>query len=404
MIVYLVSAISAAVVLKWFLQPDPSPKAGIYNQKNKWFFLKYAFFRFILWHRKRQNQKMKSVSSGENAGYGMRSRSSPEDMDKLQELPADQPKAVDAVYFNGGNKDGQYIMAATARRQNNVVQTILYLRLPGIGMLEMPSLPDTKLRGSPEGKYAAGGLVIESGEPMKTWKISYTGKMRNVTTDKEVDVEFTLNWLAFTKYFDFDTDLHPAAMADAICREKWSREYFDGLKRAHQTHYEQFGQISGKIKISGVNEPVYLDVDGVRDHSYGNIRDWKDLHRYAIQYATLSDRTAVCVGVICMPVTMSRLLIGYVIHPDGQMDTVSWSDFELYNYGEDGNPPDVMSLKFIAGCKNYNMTCKVVESRIFYIGEGRDAKIHERFCTFNINGMDGWGISELDYRYVNQLS
>jgi hypothetical protein len=34
-----------------------------------------------------------------------------------------------------------------------------------------------------------------------------------------------------TKYFDFDTDLHPNVMADAIAREKWSRDYFDVLKR-----------------------------------------------------------------------------------------------------------------------------------------------------------------------------
>jgi hypothetical protein len=34
-------------------------------------------------------------------------------------------QAVDAVYFNGGNKDGQYMVAATARRHNNIVQTIL---------------------------------------------------------------------------------------------------------------------------------------------------------------------------------------------------------------------------------------------------------------------------------------
>ena len=38
-------------------------------------------------------------------------------------------QAVDAVYFNGGNKGGQYMVAATARRHNNIVQTILYLRV-----------------------------------------------------------------------------------------------------------------------------------------------------------------------------------------------------------------------------------------------------------------------------------
>ncbi|CAG2238130.1 unnamed protein product [Mytilus edulis] len=317
----------------------------------------------MLYLRKRRNQNAK-VASGSNAGYGMRSRNSPEDMDKAQTLPNEKPLAVDAVYFNGGNKDGQYLVAATARRQNNIVQTILYLRIPEIGFLEIPSLPDTRLRGTEKNAFAAGGLKFDVVEPMKKWKLSYNGKMRNRTTDKLVDVTFDLEWIAFTKYFDFDTDLHPNAMADAIAREKWSRKYFDVLKSVHQTHYEQFGEISGTVNISG--EEKFIKIDGVRDHSYGNIRDWKYFHRYALQYCTLEDRTAICVGTICMPITMSRLLVGYVLHPDGD--------------------------------KTYNMKITVLEAPIFYIGEGRDAKIHERFSTYDVNGQTGWGISEWDYR------
>ena len=38
----------------------------------------------------------------------------------------------------------------------------------------------------------------------------------------------------------------------------------------------------------------------------GNLRDWKMLHRYAIQYLTLEDGTSICAGLICMPKTLSR--------------------------------------------------------------------------------------------------
>lgn len=49
----------------------------------------------------------------------------------------------------------------------------------------------------------------------------------------------------------------------------------------------------------------------VRQYTYmfllaGNIRDWTDLHRYAIQYCTLEDKTAICLGVISMPRSLSR--------------------------------------------------------------------------------------------------
>jgi len=37
---------------------------------------------------------------------------------------------------------------------------------------------------------------------------------------------------------------------------------------AHQTHYEQFGELVGTVSISGVGDRE-IKVQGVRDHSYG---------------------------------------------------------------------------------------------------------------------------------------
>lgn len=38
-------------------------------------------------------------------------------------------------------------------------------------------MPDTNLQGE-ENKFAAGGLLLEPVEAMKTWRLSYQGKMR----------------------------------------------------------------------------------------------------------------------------------------------------------------------------------------------------------------------------------
>ena len=38
-------------------------------------------------------------------------------------------QAVDAVYVNGGDAEGNFMVAATARRHNNLVQTILLFRV-----------------------------------------------------------------------------------------------------------------------------------------------------------------------------------------------------------------------------------------------------------------------------------
>jgi len=41
-----------------------------------------------------------------------------------------------------------------------------------------------------------------------------------------------------------------------------------GFFRAHQTHYEQFGKLTGTVNIAEYGQ-VELNVTGMRDHSYG---------------------------------------------------------------------------------------------------------------------------------------
>ncbi|KAK3580274.1 hypothetical protein CHS0354_023512 [Potamilus streckersoni] len=388
------------LIVKWLFRIDPKPINGIYSQPSKWYPLKYALFYIILWLRKRQNSKEQQVR-GENAGYGRKSRNTVEDMDRIQELPPDQPKAVDAVYFTGSNAEGQFLVAATARRQNNIVQTIVYLRLPEIGLLELPALPDTTLEGTKENEYAAGGLHIFVVEPMKKWKIKYDGELLVQETGEVLEVHFDLDWNACTKYFDFDTDLHPRVLADAIAREKWSRKFFDTLKQSHQTHYEQFGDTTGVVQIKG-REDIKVKIRGVRDHTYGKVRDWKLLHRYGLQYISCEDGKTICIGAVSMPITTSRLTIGYIFHPDGRMDAVTSSEFEFYKFGDDGRPPTEFSFKFTAGGVSYELQVKVIQTAVFYIGDDRDAKIHERFAHFQVNGVTGYGLSEWEYCIKNK--
>lgn len=46
---------------------------------------------------------------------------------------------------------------------------------------------------------------------------------------------------------------------------------------------------------------------------------------------------------------ISRLIVGYVIHPDERIDVVESCDLELYKWGEDGEDPEVFDFNFKAG-------------------------------------------------------
>ena len=98
---YILVGIPFMLGLKFLLSSNKSPILGIYSQPGKWFTLKYWAFYVLFNLRKRQNAKLKKVE-GKDAGYGVRSRSSVDEMEKAQVLPTGHPlvcKTSNAVMF-----------------------------------------------------------------------------------------------------------------------------------------------------------------------------------------------------------------------------------------------------------------------------------------------------------------
>lgn len=381
-----------------FFKRNPLPICGVYSQPGKWFWLKYGLFRLIYLIRKRQNEKPKQENSHGTAGYGVKSKTNINQMETAQKLPIDHPKAVDAVYFNASNKLGFYLVAAIARRHQNVQQTVFILHIPKVGVLTLPTFPDTTIVTSESNDgYKAGGLNIEMITPMKKWKLTYKGDMI-LDDGKKVPVEMNAVWEKCTDYFDADTDMNGHALAVAIAREPWSRKFFDRLKSSHQTHYEQFGDIKGVVKVNG-NEHD-LSLRGARDHSYGNEREWKNFHRYALQFVHLENGFCFNVGVISMPTaTLSRLEFGYLFDKDGRKFAVEWCDMDLPKLGESPiDPPNVFEFRFSAGDKVYHVECEVLHRPVFYLGREWEGKVYEQMCRYNVNGVKGYGFSEWEYR------
>lgn len=72
----------------------------------------------------------------------------------------------------------------------------------------------------------------------------------------------------------------------------------------HQTHFEQFGDLDGVVKINGKDYP--LKSSGMRDHTFGARRNWNDFHQYTFHFIRLSNGNCISIGVISMPVLFSR--------------------------------------------------------------------------------------------------
>ncbi|XP_038206403.1 uncharacterized protein LOC119828347 [Zerene cesonia] len=379
---------------------DSKPIFGVYSVPGKWYYLKYAVFSCLYYFRKYAN-KYKAAGRDGRAGQGVKAIANPAEMDRAQPL-SDHAKAFDAVFFISSRKDdsekGIYVVMGCERRPMGMCNGLFYIGLPEKGLLCSKKIPDTVLFGAEIGEFGAEGIKIIPVEPMKKWTLSYKGPMwYQNDPEKVVDVEFTGEWSATSKHFDYDTDLHPPAVIRSIAREKWSKEYFQGLKTAHQSHYEQFGTL--KCKFSIENENFELTLPSFRDHSFGHTRDWSLMHRYAFHHIFLQNGVSLSVGVICQPCTASRFEAGVVAMPNGDVHPIEWVDLELYQHGESGIAPKDYAFTCKAGEKEYTVQVLVEYESIHYVSEEWEARMVERFCKFVVNGTPGRGVSEFHYRY-----
>jgi hypothetical protein len=96
-------------------------------------------------------------------------------------------------------------------------------------------------------------------------------------------VSFELNFGMFYlrkllgECFNFDTDVSPDLIAHSLALESWTLEMFKKLESSHQTHYEQFGQLSGDLHIDG--QLFDFNITSMRDHTIAPYRRWTDIRR-----------------------------------------------------------------------------------------------------------------------------
>ncbi|XP_066151713.1 uncharacterized protein [Euwallacea fornicatus] len=386
---FLVSAIT--LLIAKILDTNPKPIFGIYQRRNGVYWLKVWFLYGLLSMR-----KVRHWLSPKSEEYY-------KTLDNIQTL-APTPKAVDAVFFNGANKNGDHFIVGTARRPNRLIDGILYVKIKNskFGILELPKIPDTTLFNTEEEEgYGAEGLKVSVVEPMKKWQITFSGQLKeHYKPEISHNVTIEASFSSDEPWFNYETDMHPWNMAKVLAYEKWSRSYFVNLKEAHQLHYEQFGLVKAKIVVD--EEEFNIDFVTMRDHSISPNREWDSFRRYTIHWVSAENGDHFSVGTICQPVAYSRMQIGYVYKArERKMYPVIDSDLHLYQYGENGDFPKDYAFTFRAGNTDYVMQVNITDSPYFYISKEWEGKVNECFCTIEVNGVKGYGGVEWEYRNVD---
>ncbi|KAL4221920.1 hypothetical protein ACF0H5_017972 [Mactra antiquata] len=371
----------------------------------KFYYTKKWLFRVMLWlnsHQQKSKKKNASQLDRKKRGYGV-SIQDHAVLESCQSLE-DDPMAIDTVYFNGFDRNGTGLALRLARKPNREGELWVWLNLSGVGFFQHPIMPDTCVYNMTSDGYQALGLKLQVIEPMKMWKVTYNGLLRkgmcnNVTEKPEefVNVKMSFKWKAFNDPFNFDVDLDKNLLADAIAREKWTKEFWAKLRGKHQTHYEQAGQLSGVIEIEG-QEPRNVLLHSFRDHTFG-IRNWEMFHRYAIHFIWMEEIGVMAmVAVLWMPDYISLLHSGYLLYASGDTLPVTHIDLDIETVTKDHIPPEQYSFSFIAGGKTYNVDLVAMVTPEAYHYRTRTSRVLERFCTYTVNGQSARGLTEYHYR------
>lgn len=69
---------------------------------------------------------------------------------------------------------------------------------------------------------------------------------------------------------------------------------------------------------------------------------------------------------------------------DGVYHTVEWSNFELYQNGENGSPPRDHAFQFEANNTVYTVQLKYECEFEHFVGDNWDARIIDRFVECNV--------------------
>ncbi|XP_047529736.1 uncharacterized protein LOC125065921 [Vanessa atalanta] len=365
---------------------------GIYQQRNKTYWFKFLFMYSIL--------RIRQVITYLKRLLAIESGRSPDGVAHVQEHHAklehiykldDHTLGIDGVYYNGMSENGDAIICGLARRPHGICDSFLYLKIKNEPLLLTPRLPDTYVQRTKEDEddYSVQGIKIKNFIPMRTWTLSYKGEMKpRNDVNKTVKVSADLIWSAQWAPFEYDTQMSPYSVADDMAREPWSSDYFELVKKLHQTHYEQMGSLTGTVTVE--DNTYNINMPCVRDRSFGPLRDWRNFHRYVYHFVFLENGDCMAIGSVSQPAILSHLTIGYLCKKaDQSVVAVDASDFHLYQHGENQILPKDYGFIFQAGGQSYAMRVMLIDEDKFYIGKDREAKFYERWSNVEVNGVKG---------------
>ena len=131
------------LLLLFLSKCKPEPILGIYEQAGPLGPLKQLLMYAVIKLNKRR-VKHKAVGHGD-AWLGLAAEDDISVMESPRAL-VDHALACDAVWFGCAGRDGTSLIMSGARRKENILQSMVFINIPGLGLLRHVQHPETAIK------------------------------------------------------------------------------------------------------------------------------------------------------------------------------------------------------------------------------------------------------------------
>lgn len=224
----------------------------------------------------------------------------------------------------------------------------------------------------------------------EVWSFSFKGELTD-DKDKLVSCELNCDFTSNNQVVDFFSHMPTSRICTSIAQDKWSKEYFEGFKKNHSTHYEQEGWIKGTIKLQ---KKVYeIDLPCVRDHSYGR-RVWGYMNNH-LWLAGVGKNCLYNFSMVSYP-SMSILEEGHLRLNENPVEFVTKASYNRNEIVKGYIPEELTMFATINNKRKITIKAQLLRATP-YVFENGDYTLIEGIANYTIDGIKCRGILEIGF-------
>ncbi|XP_054724473.1 putative phosphoenolpyruvate synthase [Uloborus diversus] len=300
--------------------------------------------------------------------------------------------AADEVFIYGVNSSHECFVSRISRGGNGEAEAWIYLKLKDGRTYHL--METLGYEQSYDGRtFSCGGLRLHYVEPMRRWRIFFSGILRETRKDEEtpgknVFVKFALMWKTSSDIFDFKTDMDSGSVAKSMAKTRFKPFFAPPIDQIADTmdFYSQTGIINGTVSIEDNPEyEIYLFGEKVR--FLGKSSNCVGSKFKQILGVTPETGFAFHLGEISIPLLFENLPFGFTVEPTGTMKAVT--DMNLITKTK--SLENSLSAKFTAG-KDYCLDGQISGEPIeFKSKKGWKGYMELRYVEFTHRNYKGSG-------------